>query len=300
MERFDVVIIGQGYAGLVAAKLAAERGLRTASIEQLMPGGLVTSINELDPAPAGASACGPELTAELAMANMDNGVESVSSVVNSMALGHDNSWVIATDANEYVANNVIVASGARLRKLGVPGEQEFFGRGVSECADCDGPMYQGMAVVVVGGGDSAFQEALALTAYAEKVTIVMRGATPRAKAALVEQVAQNAKIAVLPNTQVRAILGEATGGVTGVRIQSADNAETTLPCSGVFSYIGLRPDSGYLPAEVNRDATGAVQVAANGKTNLPGLWAIGAVRSGFGGQLSDAAADAQRAVAALQ
>lgn len=293
MQDFDVVVIGQGYAGLTAARLAAERGLKTANVEAIFAGGLVMSINELKPAPAGGEGGGGDLTSTLAMENMDRGIESVSSPVAAVER-NGSGWKVRTDEGVLATRNVIVASGARLRKLGVPGEGEFFGRGVSECADCDGPMYAAAATVVVGGGDSAFQEALALVHFAGKVTIVMRGAAPRARADLVARVAAEPKIVLLPNTEVREIVGDASG-VTGVRLASGD----TLPCAGVFVFVGLDPAAHFLPAEVERDAVGAVVAGEDGRTGHDGLWAIGAVRAGFGGLLADAEADAERAVAAL-
>jgi thioredoxin reductase (NADPH) len=295
MQKFDVLVIGQGYAGLKAAKLAAERGLSTATAEKMFPGGLVMSINHLDPVPAGEEPCGPELTGGLALSNMDLGIQGIDGAVQCLER-RDDGWAVTTDSGACIASNVIIASGARLRKLGVPGEAELAGMGVSECADCDGPMYQGKEAVVVGGGDSAFQEALALTAYASKITLVMRGAAPRARADLVDAVAAHPAIEVLPNTQVTEILGDR--GVTGVRLRGPEG-ESVLDCMVVFAFVGLEPDVAFAPAEIGRDESGALMTGENLSAGLPGLWVIGAARSGFGGKLSDAAADAARVVAAL-
>ncbi|TPE47476.1 NAD(P)/FAD-dependent oxidoreductase [Amaricoccus solimangrovi] len=296
MRNFDVVVIGQGYAGLMAARLAAERGLSTANVEAMFAGGLVMSINELEPSPDAGAEGGGDLTSTIAMENMDRGIETISSPVAAVER-NGTGWKVRTDEGELGAKNVIVASGARLRKLGVPGEEEFFGRGVSECADCDGPMYGGATCVVVGGGDSAFQEALALTHYAESVKILLRGAAPRARTDLVERVAREPKISVITGTEVREVVGDASG-VTGVRVANG-LGEETLPCAGVFVFVGLDPVSGFLPGEVERDASGAVLADAAGRATLPGLFAIGAVRAGFGGLLTDAADDAARAVAGI-
>ena len=300
MQHFDVIVTGQGYAGLTVAKLVAERGLSTANFEAAMFGGLIINMNELDPVPQGAEHSGAELASNLAMSNMDQGVVTVSEAVTAVARGDDNGWVVSTDAgSSYSARYVVVASGARLRKLGVPGEDEFLGKGVSTCADCDGPLFTGMETVVVGGGDSAFQEALALAEHASKVTIVMRGNGPRARGDLVERAAANPKIANLTNTRVLAIVGAPDKGVDGVRIETSDSGERILPCTGVFVFIGLEPNTRFLPPDVSRDPTGALITSEQCATALPGIWAIGAVRSGFGGLLTDAAADAQRVVANL-
>ncbi len=296
MKRYDLIVIGQGYAGLKAAKLAAERGLSTGAVEKMFPGGLVMSINHLDPVPDGEEPSGPELTGSLAMANMDLGIEGVEGSVTSLARTGDGDWEVTTESGSLVARNVVVASGARLRKLGVPGEAELAGLGVSECADCDGPMYQGKEAVVIGGGDSAFQEAIALTAYASKVTIVMRGSTPRARPDLVEAVEQHPAIALVRDTRIVEIVGE--GGVTGVRVQAPDG-ERVIPCLVVFAFVGLMPDVDFAPAEIGRDAAGALIANDELGTSLAGLWVIGAARSKFGGTLADASADAERVVAAL-
>jgi thioredoxin reductase (NADPH) len=298
MESFDVIIIGQGYAGLTAARLSSERGLRTANFEAQLFGGLIINMNELDPVPEGAEHSGAELASNLAMSNMDNGVTAVSEAVTAIERTAD-SWTVRTESAAYSARHVVVASGARLRKLGVPGETELFGQGVSECADCDGPMFEGTETVIVGGGDSAFQEAIALSQFASKVTMVMRGKGPRARAELVEQAAANPKLVRLANTRVVAIEGVAGKGVEAVRLQTEGQAEVTLPVAGVFVFIGLEPNTGFLPADVPRDAAGAVLTSDLCATSLPNLWAIGAARSGYGGMLTDAAADAKRVIAAL-
>lgn len=299
MENYDVIVIGQGYAGLTAAGLAANRGLRTANFEARCMGGLIININELNPVPEGAVHSGCDLASNLLMSNMDGGVVSASEEVSGVERREDGFWLVKTPDEIYAAPNVIVASGARLRKLGVPGEEEFFGHGVSECADCDGPMFRDMETIVVGGGDSAFQEALALSQYASRVTIVMRGSVPRARAELLEQAAANPKLILLSNTRIISIDGTPGTGVESVRIITEGEAEKTMPCLGVFIFIGLEPNTQFLPADLKRDHAGALVTSDRCETTLAGLWAIGAVRSGYGGMLTDAAADAERVVAAL-
>jgi len=299
MENFDVIVIGQGYAGLTAARLSMQRGLRTANFEAECMGGLVININELDPAPPGAEPSGAELASSLALSNVEQGVVPVTDAVTAVERTDDGAWVVKTDAEVYLARHVIVASGARLRKLGIPGEEEFFGQGVSQCADCDGPLFQDMDTVVVGGGDSAFQEALALSQFARTVTIVMRGARPRARAEILTRAAANPKLTQLPHTRLEAVLGVRRQGVEAVRITTAGAGERTLACGGVFIFIGLEPNTAFLPADLRRDPAGALITSEQCATGVPDLWAIGAVRSGHGGTLMDAAADAQRAVAAL-
>ncbi len=296
MSNYDVIVIGQGYAGLKAANLAAARDLRTATVEEMFAGGLVMSINELHPAPDGGEPCGPVITGDLAYANTENGIENISGSATSLQR-EGGLWRVDTDAGVHTAANVIIASGARLKTLGVPGEAELTGLGVSHCADCDGPMYMNKEGVIIGGGDSAFQEAVALAAYVSKVTIIMRGPASRARPDLIDAVARHPKIVVLPNTTVTAILGTAETGVTGVSLSGEHEGEA--PCSVIFVFVGLQPNTDFLPDEVARDESGAVVTTDNLQTNLPGLWAIGHARSGFGGLLSQASSEAARVVAAL-
>lgn len=299
MDNFDVIVIGQGYAGLTAAKLTAARGLRTANFESECMGGLIVNVNELDPAPADSPHSGAEVASALALSNVEHGVSSVSDAVVAVTRVNG-SWGVRTDSDSYLAGHVVVASGARLRKLGVPGEEEFFGQGVSECADCDGPLFRDMETVVVGAGDSAFQEALALSQFASKVTMLIRGSAPRARSDLLERAAAEPKIIQLHHTRVTAILGAPGKGVDGVRIISESAGEETLHCAGVFVFIGLQPNTAFLPETLRRDASGALITSDQCATDLSGLWAIGAARSGFGGTLNDAEADAKRVMASLR
>lgn len=300
MDEYDVIVVGQGYAGLTAAKLAAARGFRVLNIEQSCMGGLIMNINELYPAPEGADHVGSELASGLAMANMDAGIDMPTESVTSVERA-GNVWLVSADSGStYKGRHVIVASGAKLRKLGVPGEEEFFGRGVSECADCDGPMFRGMETVVVGGGDSAFQEAAALAEHASRVTVIMRGSAPRARQEFIDRVAANPKIVQVFQTEVAAIEGPPGGGVEAVQLRSADRSESRLATKGVFIFIGLEPNTQFVPASVEKDEIGALNANPNGRTNAESLWVVGAARSGFGGLLTDADEDAQRTANALQ
>jgi thioredoxin reductase len=298
-ERFDVAVIGQGYAGLTAAKLANDKGLRTANFEAEVMGGLIVNLNHLDPAPPEPENAGFELASNFAMRNMEAGVVPVSDPVTRVERSESGSWMVQTESATYEATNIVVASGARLRKLGVPGEEEYQGQGVSECADCDGPLYKDMETVVIGGGDSAFQEALILAESASKVSIIMRGKAPRARKDFLDRAAANPKIVQVFNTRVLAIQGEPKKGVHSIRIETAGGRQADLPCMGVFIFVGLEPNTGFLPDDAKRDKHGALVTSHECATSLPGLWAIGAVRSGFGGLLTDAGVDATRAVAVL-
>jgi len=294
-SAFDVIIIGEGIAGLTAAGAIARHGLSAATFEAQLFGGLVINVNELDPAPPGGEAGGAAFAAELTQANADAGVTSIQEPVTRIAKTGDG-FTVTTEGGGYQARQIIVASGARLKTLGIPGEAEFEGRGVSKCADCDGPMFQNETVAVVGGGDSALQEALVLAQYCAKVLLLHRGTAFSAQQHFIDHVKANAKIETRFGTTVEGVLGG--NMVEKLRISSTSGTEE-IACAGLFAYIGLDPNSGFLPPEISRNAQGFVMTNDSQETALAGVWAAGAVRNGCGGSLADAIADAQRAADAV-
>jgi len=296
VSTYDVLVIGEGISGLTAAQSLAQSGLRVATLEAQLFGGLVININELDPPPGEGPASGAEFASELMQANAERGVTSIQEPVTAIREAGAMKEVV-TGENTYEARHVIVASGARIRRLGVPGEADFEGRGVSQCGDCDGPMYQNEHAVVVGGGDSALQEALVLAQYCSKVTIVHRGASFRARPHFVAHVEGNSKITTLWNTTVAEIAG--TQMVESVLLKQADGATQRVSCAGVFAYPGLEPNAAFLPAAVVRDAAGCAVTSDTLETAVPGIYAIGAVRSGHGGTLKDAIGEARRVAATI-
>jgi thioredoxin reductase (NADPH) len=223
-------------------------------------------------------------------------VDSVQEPVTSVTPA-GGAFQVKTGGGSYTAQQVVVASGAHLKKLGVPGETEYEGRGVSQCADCDGPIFQNEEVAVVGGGDAALQEALVLARYCGKVNVLARGGRLRARQHFVDLVSAEPKITVMPHTALDAILGGKM--VEKIRIRGTqDNRTKEMPCAGVFVNIGLTPNSDFLPPEVKRDTQGGVVTGEGLETSVKGIWAVGAVRSGYSGLLKDAAAEAQQAAKA--
>ena len=288
-EIYDLLVIGEGVSGLSAANAAARTGLKVATLEARLFGGLVINVNELEPAPEGAVS-GAEFAAELMQANAELGIASIQEEVTGLTPDGDIKHALTASAS-HSARQMIVASGAQLRKLGVPGEAEFEGRGVSQCADCDGPMYQGEAVIVVGGGDSALQEALVLARFCSTVHLVHRGGSFRAQQHFVDQVNAHPRIATIWNATLEQITGSRM--VEKVCVKLAGGRVQDIPCAGVFAFIGLTPNSEFLPPQIARDDAGFVVTDDQLQTALPGVWAIGAVRSGYSGLLRDAAVEAR-------
>jgi thioredoxin reductase (NADPH) len=293
MAAYDLIVIGEGIAGLTCAKDAAGAGLKVATFESNLFGGLVLNVNELEGYPEGRRTSGAELASELMEQNGRLKVTSVQEAVASVA-PTGAGFNVKTAGASHTARRVVAASGARLRKLCVPGESEFEGRGVSQCADCDGPMFQNEEVAIVGGGDSALQEALVLANYCRKVHLLHRGERFRAQPHFVQQVSASPKISIMWKTVVDAVLGNKM--VEGIRIRGTQDGQVReLACAGVFAYVGLEPNAGYLSPDVRCDERGFVVTGEGLETSVPGICAIGAVRSGYSGLLRDAAAEARQA-----
>lgn len=292
----DVVVIGAGLAGLSAAQAAIDAGARVAILESDLTGGLITNVNELDPNPDATALNGADLAARLSQAVADRGVEERAEAVETVEIGPDG-LRIRTSTGELAARQIVVASGARLRTLGIPGEEEFDGRGVSRCADCDGAFFSGEDVVVVGSGDSALQEALVLSAYCRRIHLVHHGERLTGRPDLAARVIGQTSIARIPNAQPERI--EGSEGVERVVIRRLDSEERiAVPCKGIFVYVGLAPNTGFLPEAMARDGDGRLLTDDALRTTVAGAYAAGIVRAGCGGTLLDAIRDGRTAGAA--
>jgi thioredoxin reductase (NADPH) len=292
-KSYDVIVIGEGVGGLACAGHARRAGLSVATIESNLFGGLVLNVNELDGYPGAES--GTLLASELMQANSDAGVASIQEEVTAIVPAGGAFEVTA--GGVYGARQVVIASGARLKKLGVPGEREFEGRGVSSCADCDAPMFQNEEVVVVGGGDSALQEALVLAKFCSRVHIVHRGDRLRAQKHLAEQAEADPRISFMWKTTIEAVVGAKM--VEKVRVRRNGNTEE-ITAAGVFAYVGLEPNAACAPSGSRRDGHGHLVTNDALETSTPGVWAIGAVRAGYSGLLRDAVIEAQRVAKAVR
>ncbi len=298
-NEYDVLVVGAGLAGLTAGMYAARYGLHTGVVEQMMGGAQIINLEKIENFPGfpeGIS--GAELGPATQEQAMNAGAEFVMAEVERISLDGDYK-VVSSDAGDLRAKAVIVAAGSTLRKLGIPGEEEFYGRGVSHCATCDGPMYMGSTVGVVGGGDSAADEALTLTDYADRVLLFHRRDRLRAQQTLQDRLLGNPKIEVMWNTAAQEILGEDT--VTGVKCLNLEtNQEEIVGLSGVFVYVGLEPNSAMVDGVARMDNSGHIEVGLSMETSVPGLYAVGDIRQRSSSQLVSAAGDgATAAIAAF-
>ena len=298
-QEFDVLIIGGGMAGLTAGIYASRYGLNTAIVEQMMAGAQIINLEKIENFPGFPQGiAGYELGPATQEQAMNAGVAVLMDTATDISVDGDYLRVTGDMGGSYRGKAVIMAAGSSLRSLGIPGEEEFEGRGVSHCATCDGPLYMGQTVAVVGGGDSAADEALTLTEYTDRVILLARGDGLDAQQILQDRIASNPKIEVRYQTEVVEIVGEDT--VTGVRVRDADG-ETVEPVSGLFIYIGLDPNSAAVSDLVPLDNAGHIPVGLSMDTPQPGLFAAGDIRQQSAAQLVASAGDgATAAVAAFR
>jgi len=297
-DSCDLFVIGAGIAGMAAAECAVRHGLDVRLAESAMFGGLVTNVNHLAPCPQGMPTSGADLAADLMSRVTDLGVGVLMTEVHSIKRLPSGDIEITTAEDRYRARCAIVATGARLRRLDVPGEAELEHRGVSHCADCDGPFFRGQAVAVIGGGDSALQEASVLAEFCSVVHVIHRGSALSARDELVRAARSNPRISMHSGSVVDAIEGDSE--VRAVTLRELRSGQSqSLPCTGVFPFVGLDANTSFLPPEIERHE-GCVKVNANMETTLANVYAIGAARGGFAGELTDAIDDAARAVESVR
>ncbi len=283
----EVAVIGAGVAGLAAATEAARCGLNTALIDEGLLGGLIINVGDVHGHPGATGITGADLINSMLGEALEAGIDYCPVAVTDLSRQGDH-WRLG----EITAVHVILGTGAELRKLGVPGEAELTGRGVSQCAFCDGGLYKEQDVAVIGGGDAAFQEALHLANLCANVTMVLRGLKPRARPAFVRQAADRDNMHFCWQTEVVKIKG--AEGVEAIELRNIECGESkTLAVAAVFPFVGLAPRTGLVSAAC--DESGALLVDGHMKTDQPSLYAAGAVRAGHGGQIAHAIADGKTA-----
>ncbi len=298
---YDIAIVGGGPAGLTAALYAGRNQMSAVLIESKVPGGQLLNTELIEDYPGRASIGGADLAQVLTAQAQHFGTELVISEARRIRVRADGLKVVETGAGDIQARTVIITVGGNPRKLGVPGEDEFAGRGVSYCAVCDGPFFRGQHVAVVGGGDAAIEEALFLTRHANRVTVLHRRAEFRAQSLLVDEARANGKIDFVLETVVEAIEGE--GSVSRLRLRHVTTGDTLLmDVGGVFIFIGFVPNSGLVDVHVDHDPAGYyVTDPLTMMTSVPGIFAAGDVRSQLTRQITTAVGDATTAsIAAMK
>jgi thioredoxin reductase (NADPH) len=296
-KGFDMLVVGGGIAGLTAAWQGARRGIAVALIEKSnLFGGQVATLGEIHDFPSPTPVSGPGLAAMLVNGSRRAGASISEDEVVSLEAAEP-SIRIETTRWSLRARNVVIAAGAALRELDVPGAVDKAGRGISQCVTCDGPFYRGREVVVIGGGDSALQGALELARISGRVHLITRGVL-RARQAYIDAAAKCANLIFHWDSVVQDVSGD--DGVDGVRILNIKTGtESLLPCYGIFPFLGTTPNAGWLPASVERTSAGLIRVDSALRTSAVGIYAIGAVREGFSGSLVSAAGDAAAVAEAI-
>ena len=273
---YDTIIIGAGPAGMTAALYAARSNLKVALIEGGLPGGQMNNTSDIENYPGYANISGPELAEKMFEPLENLGVEHLYGFVKNIE-DHGDVKKVITDDEEFETRTVIVATGSKHRLLGVPGEEELNSRGVSYCAVCDGAFFRDQDLLVVGGGDSAVEEAIFLTRFAKSVTIIHRRDELRAQKVLQDRAFANEKIKFIWDSVVKEIKGE--NRVESVEIENVKTGQVTDQAfGGVFIYVGLDPVSDFVQELQIRDQAGWIVTDDHMKTSVAGVFAVGDVR----------------------
>jgi thioredoxin reductase (NADPH) len=275
----NVIIIGSGPAGLTAALYSARANLQPLLIEGIEAGGQLMLTTTVENFPGYRDGImGPDLMAEMRAQAERFGTEIVQGDVTSVDLGSQ-PMVVKTPDHDYQSKTIIIATGASARLLGLPSERALMGHGVSTCATCDGYFFRGQEIAVVGGGDSAMEEAIFLTRFASRVTVVHRRTTLRASKIMQDKARANDKIAWQLDSEVEEIRDGGKGEVTSMVVRNNKTSERTeIPVSGVFVAIGHTPNTSLFQGQLELDRNGYVITHDGAKTNVPGVFACGDVQ----------------------
>jgi thioredoxin reductase (NADPH) len=300
-REYDLIIVGAGPAGLCAAMYAGRGMLKALTIERGAPGGELLNTDLIEDYIGFESIKGWELAEKMAEHAKKFGAEILTDTVDRVRKAPDG-WfdVFTARGDTYRAQAVIFTAGGTPVKLGVPGEKEYAGKGVSYCAVCDGAFFKGEHLAVVGGGDAAVEEADYLTRYASKVTLVHRREDFRASRIIQDRAFANPKIEVIRSTTVPEIVGNEKG-VKQIVLEKADTGKrSTLDVGGVFVFVGFKPNTQLIEGHVKHDAGGYFITDERMMTSIPGLFAAGDVRSQLTRQITTAVGDATTAAIAVE
>jgi thioredoxin reductase (NADPH) len=295
-DQYELIIIGGGPGGLTAGMYGARANLRTLVLERYIPGGQLANTELIEDYPGFQSILGPDLAAKMEAHAKHFGMELANAEVKAIRIEGDDR-IIETDSETYKTKAVIVATGGSPVYLGVPGEEEFGGKGVSYCAICDGAFFKDQVIAVVGGGDAAVEEAGFLTKFGSKVYIIHRRDKLRAQKIIQQRAFNNPKIEIIWDTVVQEIHGKEK--VEQLSLKNVKTGETgKLAVGAIFIFIGFKPNTQMLPEGINVDDQGHIITNAHMQTSVPGIYAIGDVRQQLARQLTNAVGDGTTAAIA--
>lgn len=290
-EIQDLVIVGGGPGGMSAGIYAMRAMLKTVLIEKGVPGGQMTLSDEVENYPGFRKTSGFELSSKFQQHAADYGLEPLSREVAAIEPGLAHHTVHLDNNEKIQTHAIILATGGSPRKLAVPGEEDYYGKGVSYCAVCDGFFFKGKTVAVVGGGDSACEEALYLSKLAHKVYLLHRRDQLRASMLLQQRVKADCNIEVVWNTVITEIFAE-NGSVNAISLKDTVNGEARkMEIEGVFIFVGFVPNNELVPAGIKKNADGYVVAGEQCETGIPGIYAIGDLREKYARQIVVSAAD---------
>ena len=301
-QNFEVVIVGAGPAGMTAGLYAGRSMLHSVVLERGAPGGELLNTEMIEDYPGFEHVEGWELAQKFASHAQKFGCEFHTRNVDRIRRLDDGTFETRCDDGElYISPTVIVTAGGTPIKLGIPGEVEYAGKGVSYCAVCDGAFFKQHVIAVIGGGDAACEEADYLTRYASKVYLIHRRHEFRASKIVQQRVFENPKIEVIWDTVVDAIRADERGLVNQLELRGVDTGVTRrLAATGIFVFIGFKPNTGILADHAEHDASGYLVTDCNMQTTIPGLFAAGDVRVQLTRQVTTAVGDATTAAIAAE
>ncbi|UQS81684.1 thioredoxin-disulfide reductase [Bombilactobacillus folatiphilus] len=290
MQEYDVIIIGAGPGGLTAALYASRANLQVLILDRGIYGGQMNNTAEVENYPGFDSILGPDLSEKMYHSATQFGAQYQYGTVTAIE-DHQTYKLVKTSDEEFKAGTIVIATGSEYKKIGVPGENEYSGKGVSYCAVCDGAFFKGEDVVVIGGGDSAVEEGVYLTQLAKSVTIIHRRDQLRAQPILQKRAFANDKINFIWNADVQAISGE-DNKVTGVQYRDKVSGEQKqIAASGVFIYVGIQPNTEMFRDLPILDDAGWIITDERMQTPVPGIFAVGDVRKKDLRQITTAVGD---------
>ncbi|MCK4605890.1 MAG: thioredoxin-disulfide reductase [candidate division Zixibacteria bacterium] len=299
-KQYDIVIVGAGPGGLTAGLYGARAERKTIVLEKLTPGGQIANTDEIEDYPGFEKISGAELAMKMTEHAKSFGLEIAAEEVVEIYVDGDDRVVRCASGDTYRGRAVILSTGGSPVKLGVPGEREYTGRGVSYCAICDGAFFKGQVIAVVGGGDAAVEEAIFLTRFASKVHIIHRRDALRAARIIQSRAFDNEKIEIIWDTVVESVNGDGTR-VADLSLKNVKTGEkSTLEVGAVFPFLGFRPNSDITREALRTDQTGYIVTDEKMETSIKGIYACGDVRAQLVRQITNAVGDGTTAAVAAE